>query len=233
MPNWFTEFTKGNDMPRVCHFRDSVEQDTWDINKETAIQYGWTVSNVTYVINEWGYRGEIQPGNNVDAAFGCSVTFGASVDESHHWPGILEIANCGQPGSSNDKIVRLAISYINTFSPKSIYVCWTYPQRREWIAEDGNIHVFKNLSPSEQKERLQSMDLDWKTSHLILGNDIWDEYNYEKNKLLLSNFCNANEVNLKEITVMDIDHLSYPLARDLQHPGPDWHAVIAAELSEY
>jgi hypothetical protein len=233
VPNWFTEFTKGSDVPGVRHFRDSVEQDTWNLNKETAIQHGWTETNVTYIINEWGYRGQIQPGNRVDAAFGCSITFGASVDETQHWPGILEIANCGQPASSNDKIARLAISYINTFSPKSIYVCWTYPQRREWIDEDGNIEAFKNLSLAEKHERLKSMNLDWKTSYLILGNHMSNEYNYEKNKLLLSSVCKSKEVKLNEVTVMDIDHHSYPPARDLQHPGPDWHATIAAELSEY
>ncbi len=239
MPNWFNEFPHGIDSPGSKQFRDDVERATWDndikevTNAQRIKQLGWTANNVTYIINEWGYRGQIQPGNRVNAAFGCSHTFGSSVDEAHHWPGILELANCGQPGSSNDKIARLAISYINTFSPNSIYVCWTYTLRREWIDEYGNIKGIKTLSLAEQQAQLESMDFNWRTSHLILGNDRWDDYNYEKNKLLLSSFCKANKVKLNEISIMDRHYDSYPRARDLQHPGPDWHAAIAAELSEH
>jgi hypothetical protein len=235
--NWFNNFPHGIDSPGSRHFRDKVEHAKWNsdnkdaTNKQRIDQLGWTDTNVTYNINEWGYRGQIQPGNSVNAAFGCSHTFGAAVNESHHWPGILELTNCGQPGSSNDKIVRIAISYINTFSPKSIYVLWTYNSRREWIDAYGKIYCFKSLSPAEKEAQLKTMDFNWQTSHIVTSNDTWDEYNYEKNKLLLSSFCKSKEVKLNEISVYDHPHGGY--ARDLQHPGADWHAAIAAELSEY
>ena len=128
--------------------------------------------------------------------------------------------NCGQPGASNDKITRLAISYCETFKPNTIYVMWTYWQRREWIDDKGNVLAYKN----------QHINEDWANSHAILTNDVWDEYNYKKNQLLLRSYCELNNIELIETKVLDLNKDEYPLARDNNHPGADWHLNVSASL---
>jgi len=92
--NWFDKFHIGNDEPGTYHFREEGEKRVWESNKIEATKLGWSDTNVTYNINKHGYRGTIEPGVGVSAAFGCSFTFGSSVDEHHPWPYILDIANC-------------------------------------------------------------------------------------------------------------------------------------------
>lgn len=207
---WFETFPEGVDLPGHRQFRDEQEE------RETPDHLAGTVS---YTINDWGYRGELIPEECADAAFGCSCTFGVGV--SAPWPSMVGAVNCGQPGASNDKITRLALSYCETFRPNTIYVMWTYWQRREWIDDKGNVLAFKN-----------SVELyeNWGSSHAKLMNDVWDEYNYKKNQLLLRSYCELNNIELIETTVLDLDKDDYPLARDNMHPGPDWHLNVSASL---
>jgi len=206
---WFNTFPKGFDVPGHRQFRDKQEE------QETP---NHLVDTVSYTINDWGYRGELIPKECADAAFGCSCTFGVGV--SAPWPSMVGAVNCGQPGASNDKITRLAISYCETFKPNTIYVMWTYWQRREWIDDKGNVLAYKN----------QHINEDWANSHAILTNDVWDEYNYKKNQLLLRSYCELNNIELIETTVLDLNKDEYPLARDNNHPGADWHLNVSASL---
>lgn len=221
---WFTEFPVGNDQPGVRHWRDDNE-------RRLPMEPGWSEESVEYHFNSWYYRGAIEPEPGKTAAFGCSFTFGTGVDEKQHWPGLLGIANCGQPGSSNDKIARLVLSYCNTFKPSEIYVMWTFPQRREWIDEHGNVIAFKNITDAEAEQIMRQPFVSWDNSHLFLMNDLWNDYNYQKNCLLVENYCAANSIVLHTTTVTEIDHRDYPSARDRQHPGPEWHMNVAALLS--
>jgi hypothetical protein len=226
--DWFTKFHIGNDAPGVRHFRDEVEEHLWETKKDAASALGWTADNVTYHFNDMGYRGGISPGHGVPAGFGCSCTFGTGVDERHHWPGLMGIANCGQPGSSNDKIARLAVSYINTYKPREIFICWTYPQRREWVDEFGNVIGFKNVTAAEAAGMMAQKFVSWDNAHLYLQNELWDEYNYTKNVLFVESYCTANDVNLYYTSMLEQDHTRYPYSRDLNHPGPEWHVNVAA-----
>ena len=223
--NWFDRFPIGNDAPGVRHFRDSGEE-------RDGCAAGWKPEDVTYYFNSQHYRGYLEPESSKPAAFGCSFTFGTGVDEKQHWPGLMGIVNCGQPGSSNDKITRLAVTYCKNFKPSSIYVMWTFPQRREWVDEQGNMIAFKNLSELEIKNILSQKFVSWDNTHLFLMNDLWDEYNYTKNKLLLESFCTANNIKLFQTTVTEIDHGNYPKARDNMHPGPEWHINVAASFTD-
>jgi hypothetical protein len=220
---WFEEFPIGNDEQGIYNFIDDVEQHEWEINKIEAQQQGWSEHNVTYNINRNGYRGAIESGMGVSAAFGCSCTFGSSVDEHHTWANILELANCGQPGSSNDKIARLAISYIKTFKPTDIYVCWTFPSRREWVDPKGN--MIRSFCRTFNEQRI-----DADSALFYLSNLRWDDYNYEKNKMLLESICYMHNVILHQTSVFKHPHDQYPRGRDLAHPGPDWHVIIAEQF---
>jgi hypothetical protein len=220
--DWFTRFPVGNDQPGVRHWRDDNE-------KQLPVEPGWSETSVVYKFNSWYYRGELEPGTGKTAAFGCSFTFGTGVNNP--WPELLGVVNCGQPGSSNDKIARLVLSYCNQFQPSEIYVMWTFPQRREWIDERGNVITFKNITNAEAQSIMKQPFVSWDNSHLFLMNNLWDSYNYQKNHLLVENYCAARSIKLHDITVTDLDHRNYPPARDRMHPGPDWHINIASLLS--
>lgn len=220
--DWFDVFPIGNDEPGTRHYRDQAE-------RNCGCATGWTDESVTYNINSWYYRGQAEPAIGSPAAFGCSFTFGTGVNDP--WPEQLSLVNCGQPGSSNDKITRLAVSYCKQFMPNAIYVMWTFPQRREWVDEHGNVIAFKNVTTDEAEQIMQQSFVSWDNAHLYLMNDLWNDYNYQKNRLLLESYCTANNIELNQSTVTELTPRNYAPARDSMHPGPDWHMNIASIFS--
>lgn len=207
---FFKEFTLGVDEPGRYNWIEKGE-------KELGCALGYTETCVEYFINSWRYRGQLLPEEGADAAFGCSYTFGYGVNVS--WPALMGVVNCGQSGVSNDAIARLAITYCKTFNPKNIYVMWTFAGRREHANGTG-VERFK-LKPGNE-----IFD-----AYTILSNDGSDLYNTQKNQLLLESFCEANDINLHQLTVNYFNKDEYPLARDNMHPGPDWHLNVSSSLS--
>lgn len=215
--NWFREFPLGNEEPGTKNVLDQNEF-------ELGFYNGYTLTSIEYYINSFRYRGYIEPSPGRDAAFGCSYTLGFGV--RHPWPELMDIANCGVNGASNDHIVRAAISYCETFKPENIYVLWTFPERRDHIEEDGGVHRYRNMSESRWKEELENPT--WRTHHMMLGNTKANKYNKDKNKLLLEMYCSVNNVKLHQL---DYNWLINDRgARDYDHPGETWHANTAAHF---
>ena len=157
-----------------------------------------------------------------DGAFGCSFTYGTGVKAVEAWPFLLGVNNFGLPGSSNDKICRLAIEYIKLKSPKRIFVMWTFPNRREWIDDQRTVLRFK---ADDVKYR-------WEEAHLELQNEYWDHYNKSKNILLLENFCVNNNVTLFQMSVDALDHTSMnSYGSDNSHPGTEWHTNVTEHFN--
>ena len=156
-------------------------------------------------------------------AFGCSFTYGTGVEPYEAWPKLVGANNYGLPGSSNDKICRLAIEYIRIAKPDTIFVMWTFPNRREWIDEDGNVLRFK----------ADDVNYKWEEAHIELHNTHWDNYNYSKNKLLLESFCVNTDVRLFQLNVLDIDHsLMKSYGSDNSHPGKEWHIYVSENFTK-
>ena len=217
--HWFASFPLGHEEPGLRHWLDDTE-------KSFGCHNGFSESDVIYDINQYRYRDKILPAPNQDAAFGCSYTLGQGVDVS--WPAILEVANCGVNGASNDKSARMVITYCRLYAPKTVYVMWTFPERREYIDEDGAIQKFRRPNPKDIPRILTEPTSEG--AHLLLMNDSANEYNLQKNQLLVRLYCQANNIELKEIGYNTIDKNNYKLARDGDHPGPDWHASVAAHF---
>ena len=213
--DWFETFTLGHDEPGVYNWLDEGEK-----------KLGGNELDVEYFINEWRYRDKIIPAIEQSAAFGCSYTFGYGVNNP--WPKLLGVANLGQNGASNDMIARLAITYCKTFKPADIYVMWTFNARREHVNETGGVEKFRTLSNDAIQEEIKSPT--WLTNYAMLGSVANDSYNYDKNKLLLTSFCKANNVNLHQLNLSDFSKSEYPLARDNDHPGDDWHTNVIASF---
>jgi hypothetical protein len=219
MRNWFSVFPLGHEAPGVKHWLDETE-------KSFGCHNDLGEEDVIYDINECQYRGKTPPMPYQDAAFGCSYTLGQGVDVP--WPAILEVANCGVNGASNDKIARMVITYCKLYAPKTVYVMWTFPERREYIEEDGSIHKFRRPNPKDIPRILSEPTPEG--AHLLLMNDQADKYNLEKNKILVESYCKAQNIELKQIDYNTYDKTLYSLGRDGDHPGPDWHATVAAHF---
>jgi hypothetical protein len=97
---------------------------------------------------------------------------------------------------------------------------WTFASRREHANGTG---VEKSLHTEPGNEIFDA--------YTILSNDASDLYNTQKNQLLLESFCEANDINLHQLTVNYFNKDEYPLARDNMHPGPDWHLNVSSSLS--
>ena len=214
--DWFGTFTLGHDDPGKRNWLDEGE-------KKLGCALGYSEESVEYFINDWRYRGKKVPAMGIPAAFGCSYTFGYGVNQ--HYPGLLDAVNCGINGASNDLIARLAITYCKTFKPSEIYVMWTFKTRREHIFDDGGLEKFRNLSEQAIKEELKSPT--WVSSHLALMNNNAYEYNFKKNKMLLTSYCVVNVIKLHQSTILDLPKEDIPFARDNDHPGPDSHTNVA------
>ena len=159
-------------------------------------------------------------------AFGCSFTYGTGVKPYESWPKLLGVNNFGMPGSSNDKICRLAIEYIRLAKPDAIFVMWTFWDRREWLDEDNIYLRFKVAADT-------SCNYKWHEAHVELHNPHWDYYNYSKNKLLLESFCLNTDVRLFQLNVLDIDHsLMNSYGSDDKHPGTEWHINVSENFAK-
>lgn len=154
------------------------------------------------------------------AAFGCSLTFGIGVDEGQDWPSLLELYNLGRPGSSNDRLVRMAVDYILEYQPDEIFVLWTFPERREWLDDAG---ILKKFNPS----RVSEQDTYWHRSHTVLSNMHADAYNLDRNRLLLHTISKYHQVSVKELNYSDLPWKGFSTGSDGAHPGADWHAYAA------
>lgn len=201
--DWFQQFPLGQEEPGSRHWIDAAEQ-----------SFGGDEKQILYYFNDWRYRGIIRPGQHVDASFGCSHAMGYGV--SQPYAKIIEFANCGISGLSNDAIARMAYTYCEQFSPTNIVVLWTIPHRREWVDEHGQVKKF----------RMERTPTQWQQNFIDLQNDQWDEYNLTKNKLFLHNYCLSKGIRLLDYDFVDNDNA----ARDGVHPGPDWHINMSARI---
>jgi len=227
--DWFSTFTLGHDDPGNRNWLDQGEEAyTKQNNKLFNTPAGWTKESVEYHINNWRYRDKIVPAFEQAAAFGDSYTFGYGMNNP--WPSILGVANLGQNGASNDQITRLAVAYCKTFEPSEIYVLWTFKVRREHVLENGGLEKFRNFSKDDIKAEL--INPTWRSAYTNLSSDAIDHHNYQKNKLLLCSFCDANGIKLHQKEITDLPKQGFSLARDNDHPGEDWHTNMAGIICE-
>ena len=203
--NWFGQFPLGQTIPGERHWIDEAEE-----------KQGGDPEEVMYYFNEWRYRGHITPGPGIPASFGCSHAMGYGVHRPY--AEILEVANLGCSGFSNDAIARLACTYCKEFTPPYIIVLWTIPSRREHITSVGNSKQFRNQHSK-----------DWHMNYIDLQSQKLDEYNLQKNRLLVEMCCRAYNVRLIQFN-FDNDN-NDKKSRDGIHPGAAWHINMAKEIA--
>lgn len=179
---------------------------------------------ITYDCDEHGYRNPCFTIGS-DVAFGCSCTYGYGVNNP--WPQQLSLYNHGINASSNDQIARMVANYLKFYTPKKVFVLWTFNVRREWFNDKSKI--YEQLQP-------RNPDVMVMEAFLTLSNPQADQDNFEKNQNYVRAMCKANDVELYELHVEDFIQLSRepefaPLARDDKHPGEKWHQHIAGKFN--
>jgi hypothetical protein len=229
-------------------FSQDTEQ-SFDSIQQTPKHWYFRKDNVNYTFNELGYRSHPF---DTDTDFkivvaGCSHTFGIGLDDSQTWPSRLEsfmqdqykgskVFNLACPGGSNDWIARVIACSYDVIKPDLVIACWTYPQRREQIWDNGKLWQLNTQIPDtipEEKSQMEELFRSW----IFTNNDYTDYYNWMKNHWLVSKTCHNSMLidthwvrmnTIQNKIAEDLDGVD--LARDLKHFGPNVHKQFAKEI---
>lgn len=169
----------------------------------------------------------------------------------------LRCYNLGVGGTSADGCFRLANHWLPILKPK--YVCMLTPAMgRMELIDENNIYAFlplhlvpndemrKNLQrvtdivlDEDEKKQLTSSQINsfytlWATNKLNI------ELNLKKNQLAIRRICDENNIKIFDLTTEDNAPIFNPVgfskkaiqekARDLMHPGKQWHAELAEKF---
>jgi len=199
--------------------------------------YGWTQDNVSYTFNKEGFRAdEFAGGVNDSVLFlGCSHTVGIGVDLESSWA--YKVAhslglrryNLGVGASSADTCFRLAHHWIPRLRPKYVVMMTPADVRMEMVLEKHLVNLtpyMLNYIEKHYAEMLQGFYNGW-LSHSANG-----ELNRLKNVMGVRTICNSIGVPLVEMPAEENLHGIEPLARDLMHPGREWHDRVAQVFLE-
>lgn len=162
--------------------------------------------------------------NRQVGAFGCSHTWGVSVNYNEAWPWLLNANNFGLAGGSTDFISRNLAQVIDNFSLKKIYILYPAHTRFEYI-KDGKIYQSLPTDCNRYKFREQNSE-DWLVN------------NHRKNKEYIKKVCLEKQVELLDFEFeyfhQYIDYPDkWPLAKDNMHYNHQWHQWVAEILIQY
>jgi len=153
-----------------------------------------------YTFNELGFRGDspIKKGIKL-MSVGCSHTEGIGVHDRQTWshclsrmmPNGIDL-NLGISGRSNDYIARSIITWVDEMKPSIVLVMYTYPHRREYYRDNGDVEPY-HPSPWGYFEEEREGRIDW-ANITSMANEHDDIINWYKNHLLITNFLKSKEI---------------------------------------
>jgi hypothetical protein len=217
----------------------SDSEDRWDANMADPKQrakleeYGWTKDNVSYTFNKDGFRSEeftYEPEDSV-LFLGCSLTVGIGMTLEDTWA--YKVAsrlglrryNLGVGAGGPDMCFRLAYHWIPRLRPKYVVMLTPSAGRMEILDKNTNflyLPTHTNNSPFYINWLLYPANADMNRLKSVMG---------------VQTICNSIGIPLIEIRVDKIvvphagaKHQEW--ARDLMHPGRDWHKRVELEIME-
>jgi|LauGreDrversion4_2_1035121.scaffolds.fasta_scaffold298667_2 hypothetical protein len=163
------------------------------------------VTQTKYKFNNLGYRSDFDytddlKNKKVVLMLGCSDTFGRFVDCDKTYSAVLQqrmgkdyvVCNMGVPGGSPDQSVRIGTQMI-TYLASSVTHCslfWPGFSLREFVSK-----TFSAGTYVADKESVPYTDwwdhIDW----------VSNNYNYQKNRLLIESVCRANGTVYSDLIV--------------------------------
>jgi hypothetical protein len=166
-------------------------------NKE-MLGNGSDSGNCYYTFNELGFRGDSPKKKGMKVmSVGCSHTEGINVHNHQTWPHQLSKLlpngvdlNLGISGRSNDYIARSIITWVDEMKPSIVLVMYTYPHRREYYRDNGDVEPY-HPSPWGYFEEEREGRMNW-ANITSMANEHEDMINWYKNHLLIKNFLKSN-----------------------------------------
>ncbi len=208
--------------------------------------------DIVYKLNSKGYRSPEPFTANQEPSvvyLGCSFTFGSGLPLHETWPVLLHSKietelgrelgyhNLGACGSSNDLIARRAVSS-GLLNPVLIVVLYSFICRREYVNFSDGLYESAHSGHCQQA-----------ISILEQGDFNNDAYNFIKNQSFVEMAarlmqCPLVSTCLDELVVPGSGFKESPdffmrgsdrtrysaLARDLQHPGREYHEQLAEDF---
>lgn len=148
----------------------------------------------TYTYNEYGFRGDSfsKEGFKV-LSLGCSITEGVGVNDDETWPYCFTShipngvnMNFGYGARSNDYISRCLLTFYDLVKPDLVLIFYTFPERREYIRDDGAIEPYMINPWGFFAETQEGRDAFQNQTGLLSKPS--NMYNWYKNHLLIKNF---------------------------------------------
>ena len=187
----------------------------WNTEEFDIASYKWSIKervdkellgngsdpgNCYYSFNELGFRGDSPKKNGIRImSVGCSHTEGISVHNQQTWSHILSRKiqngvdlNLGISGRSNDYIARTILTWTDYLKPSLVLVMYTYPHRREYYRETGEIEPFHPIPWGYFDEDMQGRKK-W-ANILEINNDEENFMNWYKNHQLITYYLKSKDI---------------------------------------
>ena len=161
---------------------------------------GSDINGCFYTFNELGFRGDSPKKKGIKImSVGCSHTEGIGVHDRQTWsyylsrmiPNGVDL-NLGISGRSNDYIARSIITWVDEMKPSIVLAMYTYPHRREYYKENGDIEPYSN-TPWGYFDIEKAGRITW-ANMTSTSNKNEDFINWYKNHILITNFLKAREI---------------------------------------
>lgn len=200
-------------------------------NTSTKLQLkklNWNKNSITYKFNNYGFRSDSFSKSPGVIFLGCSLAFGVGLPYKKTWPYLiskklnLSCWNLSQPAGSLDTCYRLAKYWVPVLKPEYIFILKPSVYRREYYSDIEE--RFINIGSWQYKHYPNLVDFINEESSII---------NHDKNIDAIKFISSTHNIPLiiQETTGDEVpsgpDPLEkYKLARDLMHPGIEFHASL-------
>jgi len=230
-------------LPRntIINFWDSDTKERYnELKKEIGKDWFWFNKNISYDINNLGYRMKQLDQIDIDnciAVFGCSHTVGIGINNEDTWSYKIaknmncDLINAAIPGGSNNLMLINLIKLLKHIKPKLIVMSWTSLLRKSFW-KNGNVVMWGQYAPGVcfDDERI------WETSfNNYMENDIQHQWEFKLLKDKVDLLCKFANIPVYHITMWDGFSFDSSIEKFIWHnPDPaieqtardGWHPSI-------
>jgi hypothetical protein len=182
---------------------------------------GYNETSIVYKYNSYGYRTrEFDLTNSTPSiiCIGCSFTEATGINYEDSWVAQIEksfpqhlVYNFGVAGSSGDAVARTLYNISGVITPSMVFVLWTDIYRYEQYRNLKIATMFPHMPNGYTPTMLTDENF----------------YNIrQKNRAMVDLLATVNNYKVYEHNIHDFDMMTHDRGRD-DHPGPQWHAVMA------
>ena len=203
-------------------------QENWEKNQQRQEEIessGWLDYEITYDFNSYGFRNkEFVPEEDAIIILGDSLSFGTGLPREMTWPDMIEkrtgrtVFNLSLPMLSLDSSFRILYTWLATLKSKTVLMLENSPIVREIYLENvgsWSDEEWKTNLPVDPSERILS-----RAKNLIAIQAWCDMHGVE---LIVIDCKTRHDMGTKAYE--DNVGTKYNIARDLMHPGINFHKV--------